>query len=210
MASPTKIFCIGFHKTGTTSLYAALKMLGLNVTGTICHKWSAEEIARKGADACIDHMKNFDAAEDMPWPHFFKDLDAAYPGSKFILSLRDADSWFASVNKHFGDQLTELNAFAYGREKAIASENKSHWQSVFAAHHEDVRAYFRDRPEDLLEMDLTKGDGWDSLCPFLGIQHPTAPFPVKNTSEGRKSWSYRLKRKFWLATGQTPHPERLI
>jgi UDP-N-acetylmuramate-alanine ligase len=29
----TKVFCIGFHKTGTTSLAVALKTLGYRVTG---------------------------------------------------------------------------------------------------------------------------------------------------------------------------------
>ena len=29
----TKVFCIGFHKTGTTSMAVALKQLGYKVTG---------------------------------------------------------------------------------------------------------------------------------------------------------------------------------
>lgn len=210
MASARKIFCIGFHKTGTTSLYAALTALGFRVTGTVLHKWTAQELEARGAAECVKLMKGFDACEDMPWPHFYRALDAAYPGSKFILTVRDPENWYASIDNHFGHQTTELNAFAYGREHARARENREHWIATYKAHNDGIRAYFRDRPEDLLEMSLADGDGWDKLCPFVGADRPDAPFPVKNTSARRHSLAYRVKRKLWLMAGATPHPERLL
>ena len=210
MTDRTKVFCIGFHKTGTTSLYAALTTLGYRVSGTFCHKMSAEDIAKNGASLCIDRMQEFDAAEDMPWPHFYRDLDKAYPGSKFVLTTRDKDAWFRSIDNHFGHQETPLNASAYGASFAKARDNKDHWQSVYAQHYEDVRNYFKDRPDDLLELDLAAGDGWQKLCPFLDQDIPSTPFPVKNTSATRQSLAYRVKRKLWIWAGRTPHPERLV
>jgi len=210
MTARPKVFCIGFHKTGTTSLYAALTALGYRVSGTVGHKWMAEDLKTNGAQLCIDIATKFDAAEDMPWPHFYRELDAAYPGSKFILTLREPQSWFSSIDKHFGHQETELNAFAYGRDKARARNHKDHWIATFRAHNTAVRDYFRTRPNDLLEMSLGDGDGWEKLCPFLGAPAPDEPFPVKNTERGRKSLGYRLKRKLWTLMGQTPHPERLV
>jgi len=201
----------GFHKTGTTSLYAALTTLGFKVTGTVAHKWSAEQLASEGAQYCIDVMRKFDACEDMPWPHFFKELDAAYPGSKFILTLRDYESWHRSIDAHFGDQQTEHNAFAYGRDKASARDHKAHWIATHQRHVEAVRHYFSERPADILEMTLAAGDGWERLCPFLGVNQPAGePFPVKNAAAGRKSFAYRAKRQLWRLAGLTPHPERLL
>jgi hypothetical protein len=40
-----------------------------------------------------------------------------------------------------------------------------------------VREHFADRPGDLLVLDITAGEGWDRLCPFLGLPEPGVPFP---------------------------------
>jgi hypothetical protein len=55
--------------------------------------------------------------------------------------------------------------------------------------------YFRDRPDDLLVMDVEKGDNWKELCGFLGIDIPDAPFPWKNRRTLRRS--LRRKLKYW-------------
>ncbi len=209
MTAPPKVFCIGFHKTGTTSLYAALTQLGFRVSGTVGLDWTAEDVATKGARCCIEMMEKFDAAEDMPWPHFYRELDEAFPGSKFILTVRDTSAWFQSLDNHFGHQATELNAFAYGREYARARGHKDRWVAVYEAHIADVREYFQARPGDLLEMNLAEGDGWEKLCTFLDRTAPDAPFPAKNTGARRLSLAYRVKRKLLLLAGIAPLPERL-
>ena len=209
MTAPPKIFCIGFHKTGSNSLGAALAQLGYRVSGAVGFDWTAEDLAYGGAKHCIETMEEFDAAKDMPWPHFFRQLDEAYPGSKFILTLRDADAWFQSLESHFGHKATELNAFAYGRDCARARGHKDHWVRVYIKHIADVREYFQARPGDLLEMNLPDGDSWEKLCPFLDKTAPTTPFPIKNTNARRRSLTYRLKRKLLLLAGLTPHSERL-
>jgi hypothetical protein len=35
-------------------------------------------------------------------------------------------------------------------------------------------------PERLLVMNVTAGDGWANLCPFLGLPIPAIPFPHEN------------------------------
>jgi hypothetical protein len=205
-----KVFCIGFHKTGTTSLYAALTKFGLRVSGTVGERWSAERLARDGAALCIEAARRFDAVEDMPWPIFFRELDAAYPGSKFVLSVRESEAWFASIDRHFGDVDAEMHRFVYGENHGRARDSKARWIEVKRAHDEAVRAHFAGRPGDFLVMDLAGGDGWGKLCPFLGVETPREPFPVANASTARLRWSYRLKKKLFEIAGQTAHPERLI
>ena len=53
----------------------------------------------------------------------------------------------------------------------------------YERHNSEVRAYFADRPEDLLVMDITAGDGWDVLCPFLGVEAPADEFPMMNSKD---------------------------
>ncbi len=38
---------------------------------------------------------------DFPVPLIYKRLDRGYPDSKFILTVRDTESWLTSVEKHF-------------------------------------------------------------------------------------------------------------
>jgi hypothetical protein len=70
------------------------------------------------------------------------------------------------------------------------------WRRSYEAHAEAVRQYFADRPDDLLEMDITAGDGWDVLCPFLGMPSPTIPFPHVNSLERATGWHVRVA-KLW-------------
>jgi hypothetical protein len=154
-------------------------------------------------------MKDFDAAQDMPWPVFFRELDAAFPGSKFVLTVRDPESWFRSIEGHFGAYPDEMQAFVYGREQAAPAGNKAHYLDVHARHERDVRAWFIGRPNDLLVMDLERGDGWPELCAFLGAPVPAEEFPAKNRSSDRKTLSFRLRRKLGQLFGRYLAPEQI-
>ncbi len=210
MEQRPKVFCIGYHKTGTTSLYAALKTLGYRVTGPVGEGWTAERFRAEGAELCVETMQRFDAAEDMPWPLFYRELDAAYPGSKFVLTVREPEAWFSSIANHFGDGDKPLHRLAYGDDKGIAIQHKDHWIRTMTAHNDAVKAHFEDRPEALLVMELAKGDGWDVLCPFLGAAVPEDAFPVKNSSAQRASLAYRIKLRLWRLFGVAARPERLV
>ena len=76
-----KIFGIGLSRTGTTSLTLALSELGLHAY----HFPRGREV--------IDSV---DAATDTPVAAWYQDLDAAYPDSKFILTLRHRPEWLDS------------------------------------------------------------------------------------------------------------------
>jgi Sulfotransferase domain len=56
----------------------------------------------------------------------------------------------------------------FQREMSIAAAER---------HHRDIKRYFSTRPDDLLEMNIIAGEGWDKLCPFLGVPLPSVPFP---------------------------------
>ena len=71
----------------------------------------------------------------------------------------------------------------------------------FRDHNREVVEYFAGR-DDLLVMDVEKGDGWEKLCGFLGTGIPDTPYPWKNRRTWRRSLRRNikyLKRKLGLA-----------
>jgi len=180
-----KIFCIGFHKTATSSLGHALKYLGYKVKGSsnVENDHIAEEIS-----LIIDKwVPKFDAFQDNPWPMAYKELDQKFPGNKFILTIRDTDKWLNSAVRHFGTKETAMRRWIYGAAYGCPAGNEEIYRKRFDRHNREVQEYFEDRPNDLLVMDITKGDGWEKLCPFLGKELPDIPFPQSNTAEIRAS-----------------------
>jgi len=51
-------------------------------------------------DFQFDFLKEYDRATDSPIPSIFLELDTHYPGSKFILTVRDPDEWIKSEENH--------------------------------------------------------------------------------------------------------------
>lgn len=194
MQSP-KIFCIGFHKTGTTSLATALEILGYRVTGP--NGIHDPNIAQNVLPMAYELVNQFDAFQDNPWPILYKKLDKKYPGSKFILTLRNPESWIKSQVKHFGRRKTHMRKWIYGA--GCPKGNEDIYLKRFKKHNAEVRHYFENRPDDLLIMNLAKGDGWDELCDFLNKDIPEREFPHVNTSMERaqsRTLEKRLMRKF--------------
>ena len=179
-----KIFCIGFHKTGTTSLGTALEMLGYRVAGPSHQR--DRNIAKKLHRIIESEVPRYDAFQDNPWPILYKELDKLYPGSKFILTIRDPAHWINSVCKHFGYQETPMRRLIYGKEYGCPVGNEEHYVKIYISHNDEVIKYFENR-SDLLVLDLESGDGWEKLCTFLEADIPDSPFPAANTSANRES-----------------------
>lgn len=171
-----KVFCIGFHKTGTKSLAVALKKLGYRVTGP--NGMYDPKIERNAIAMANQLTEKYDAFQDNPWPVIYKELDGKHPNSKFVLTLREPDSWIRSQVKDFGSKETPMRKWIYG--VGCPKGNEDIYLKRFREHNNDVENYFKDRPQDLLVMNLTKGDGWEKLCPFLGVEIPNTPFPHAN------------------------------
>jgi hypothetical protein len=131
----------------------------------------------------LDLMQSFDAAGDNPWPVLFRDLDEAFPGSKFILTTRDPDRWYASACKHFGPNKIRLHEWIYGAASPVG--NRTAYVDRLKRHTAEVRAHFTDRTTDFVEFDVAHGDGWDKLCGFLVKPVPKRSFPKLKTSAMR-------------------------
>lgn len=160
----------------------ALKQLGYNVTGP--NGINDPDIAKNVLPMAYHIATDFDAFQDNPWPILYKELDEKFPGSKFILTLRNPESWIKSQVNHFGKKETPMRVWIYG--VGCPEGNEDIYINRFKRHYEEVMEYFKDRPDDLLVLDLPKGEGWDKLCAFLGTDVPTNPFPQVNKASDRQ------------------------
>ncbi len=181
-----KIFGIGLSKTGTSSLAQALQRLGYRTKDCMgARSYVRGDLSSIDMDTVLAH----DALTDTPIPSFYRDLDARFPGSQFILTVRDRAGWLQSCRKQFNERSAAAQSEAhrllfedlYGTN-VFDEEGFSRGYERFVA---GVHAYFKDRPGDLLVLDVTAGEGWEKLCPFLGRPIPDAPFPKANVTQIR-------------------------
>jgi Sulfotransferase domain/N-terminal domain of galactosyltransferase len=183
MPVPTRIFGVGLHKTATTSLHAALKILGFDSAHWTNGNWARDiwnEMATMGKSPTLERSY---AVSDLPISILYRELDKAYPGSKFILTVRNEVDWLRSVRDHW---TYEKNPFRWewdvypfsNRIHQAVYGRKDFDTDVFLAryrrHNAEVKEYFRGRPDDLLVMEETK---WDKLCSFFQRPVPAMPYP---------------------------------
>lgn len=185
-----KVFGVGFQKTGTTSLAHAWRRLGYRVTGPNGIK--DPDIAVNALAMCRELLPRFDAFQDNPWATLYQELDREVPGSKFILTVRDPDKWIVSLKEHF-KRPTPMREWIYGA--GMPAGNEQLYVDRMLRHNEEVQAYFADRPDDFLLMDVIGGDGWEKLCPFLGHEIPDEPFPHANKGAVRERRRQRLRQQ---------------
>ena len=189
----------GVGRTGTTSLRIAIDQLGLGP----CHHmdqviediprhvplWSAA-LAGKPDWAAI--YNGFASAVDWPTAGFFRELYAAYPSAKFILTHRNPESWADSFCETIYKLLAEdseipaemrdwvkmcsgvvaRTGFPQGLDRDALIEK-------FVGHNNAVRAAI---PADQLLVYQVK-EGWGPLCDFLGIAAPEEAFPRTNNRQ---------------------------
>lgn len=187
-----KIIGVGFQKTGTSTLRDALKILNYSVKDTTTR--ALIPILKNDYKKVLKIIDKFDAIEDTPWYIIYKELDKLLPGSKFILTIRDEQSWYKSVSRHIGNLRSAHHEWIYGKGKGLPKDYKENTINVYNNHNKEVVEYFKNRPNDLLIIDFTKGDRWDKLCKFLDKDIPKELFPHSNNSKINK-----LKKNVILA-----------
>jgi len=180
----TKVFGIGLSKTGTTSLARALDIMGYRTRDYLgVTRYSTGDLSSVN----LEEIDKNNAFTDTPIPSFYKQLDKKYPNSKFILTTRDLDAWLKSCKKQFTERIVarqneatgQLHTDLYG---CFAFEPEK-YASGYTRHVDGVLDYFKDRPEDLLVVDICGGEqNWVQLSTFLEQPVPDIPFPVTNVS----------------------------
>lgn len=201
----TKYFCIGRNKTGTTSLKRAFEELGFKVG----YQREAEKLYDRyyfdgNFKPIINYCKSAQVFQDVPFscPETYKHLDQAYPGSKFILTIRDdAEQWYQSITrfhaKKFGKNgrvptASDLREAFYIRKGMPYNTVRLHGtpdsdpydKELMINHYEnynsDVMDYFRNRPDDLLVINVSDKNSYKKFVDFLGVNSKLKNFPWEN------------------------------
>jgi hypothetical protein len=210
----------GFGRTGTASLQRALEILGF---GPCYHMFEIRRQPRRAPawrHAVRDGTADWDAifagyrsAVDWPACRFYKELAAAYPEARVILTTRDAESWHGScmstiyavaqampwllklvpVARHVRAMLFEAiwDGTFDGRFADAA-----HARAVFEAHNDEVRRTIP--PERLLVFEVH--EGWQPLCQFLGVDEPDEPFPQLNEGPELEQLARTIRARVRVAT----------
>ncbi len=173
------VFGIGLSKTGTHTLNECLEALGY-------HSVHYPDPAIMNARQFERVLTGYDAATDISVAAYFRELDHMFPGSRFILTTRAIGAWARSVEDHLRRREHELalpdcpkarlREIVYGSR----SFDRATYIVAYGRHVQNVRTYFAGRQRDLLEIDICAGEGWEKLCPFLGVAQPCIDMPWRN------------------------------
>jgi hypothetical protein len=178
-----RIFGVGLNKTGTTSLKRCFEALGLHPIAPArgpTHQSITRAIFSEGDfEPALRFAEDFRCFEDRPWNvwDMYRRLDERFPGSRFILTVRDPDSWWDSVERWLSVTKPRMTR-TYCRHLGVPSVSRESMVESFHAYNRAVTRYFQGRM-DLLVLEIGR-DGWDRLCTFLGHPVPEIPFPHVN------------------------------
>jgi hypothetical protein len=176
------------HKTATTSLHESLQILGYDSEHWKSAHWAKAIWTEMKAEGRSSTLERHYALCDLPITILYKELDKAYPGSKFILTIRDENKWIESVRRHWDYDLNQFrrvwdaDPFSHFIHKQIYGQ-KNFDAEIFLAryrrHNAEVIEYFKSRPDDLL---VFNSNNWPKLCQFLKRPIPDVPYPLRNGS----------------------------
>jgi hypothetical protein len=191
-----RVIGAGVGRTGTYSLKLALNQLGLGPCHhmeEVLHNMAAQvplwAAAANGHPEWETIFKGYESAVDWPTAGFFRELNAAYPSAKFVLTTRSPESWAQSFSETIykllagkDDAPPEMRAWL---DMAAGVIDKTGFpggldmaglMQAFTAHDDAVKAAI---PADRLLVYQVK-EGWEPLCAFLDLPVPADPFPRTN------------------------------
>jgi hypothetical protein len=196
-----EIIGAGFGRTGTSSLKIALEHLGF---GPAHHMHEVRdnpgllplwEAAARGETVNWDEaFAGYRSQVDWPGARYWRELAEYYPGAKVILTVRDPDEWFDSVQATIApflasrgtNEAAHVNAIAEMAHQLIAAgifqdrlSDRAHATGLFRAHVGEVQATVP--ASRLLTFDVRQG--WEPLCDFLECPVPPISFPRLNSSK---------------------------
>ncbi|MBN9316443.1 MAG: hypothetical protein J0I99_11930 [Devosia sp.] len=183
-----KVFGLGLSKTGTSSLGAALEILGFH------HAMYDRRLTKDYFAGRFDRIDRVlwrnTAFEDWPYPAMFERLMQRYgTDAYYVLTVRKSpETWLASLERHAllsSPKNAKIRALCYGLD--YPQQDASHFLERYNAHNRNVA--------DLAErlglssrfrvLCFENGDGWSELCGLLGLPLPDVPFPIRNRTADR-------------------------
>ncbi len=211
-----KVIGVGFGRTGTMSLKAALERLGAGpcfhmidlILGEdrdrLIPKWVDVANGRPDWDGVFD---GWEATVDWPGASRWREICAAFPDARVLLNVREFEPWYRSMaNTIRAARVTPPEELQQDANRPLPNPqlweviDKLLWEGDFQGRFEDkawVREMYDARiaeikatiaPERLTVWELGV-DGWEPLAAMLGVEVPDEPFPrLHDTAEFRSEF----------------------
>jgi hypothetical protein len=183
-----KVFGLGLSKTGTSTLTEALNIIGVRSIHYPNDDLTFDEL--KHGNYRLSVLSDYQGVTDTPVAPHFVLFDRAWPGSKFILTVRDKASWLRSAEAHWhvlkekglyarDERFQSFTDFVSACVYGCVYFNADRFSYAYDVHVRSVQEYFAGRPDDLLVFDICGGRAsCKQLCDFLGLPVPgNIPFP---------------------------------
>jgi GR25 family glycosyltransferase involved in LPS biosynthesis len=162
------IFHIGLNKSGTNTLNQALNELGIKS----CH--FADPLINEGKPITYlfekEIKEGFLDLRKYPFKAYtdinilekeYEWLYKSFPNAKFILTIRDKEGWLNDRILGFENETSYNKDF---REKYIEE-----WSRLYDDYISDVTHFFSNKSNKLLKINIYNNEGYEKLCPFLGL-----------------------------------------
>jgi hypothetical protein len=219
-----KIIGSGFGRTGTMSTYAALNQLGIpcyHMIEVFTNKmhldfwWKVANAPAGNQHDWNQVFADYAAAVDNPACCVWRELMAAYPDAKVLLTLhpKGPEAWYESMIETmtaWGTWPVKVAGWVkpFGRRKMNEMSHNLIWKrshkgtlddrakavAHYRQHIEDVKAAVP--PEKLLIFSVDQG--WEPLCKFLSVPVPATPFPNVNDRAAVKKFVAKMTRDAYL------------
>jgi hypothetical protein len=156
------------------------------------------------AEADFDRLfEGYDATSGWIPVAFYKDLLAKYPDAKVILTERPAEDWYKSMRNTFLTTTVSKSGITpdhpqYAFYKLVANltldgvlrhpekfSDEAYFKQMFLDHNEEVKRVVP--AEQLYVMQI--GEGWESVCRFLGKDVPELPYPNQNNTDSFNTYT---------------------
>jgi Sulfotransferase domain len=139
-------------------------------------------------------FRGYRSQADWPGARYWRELAQRFPTAKVILTVRDADDWFDSVQatiapfmaargKHPTAHVNAIAEMGYQTVEVQIFDNRlsdrDYATQRFKKHIAEVQSEIPSNR--LLTFDVR--EGWKPLCDFLGVEAPDVPFPKTNSSK---------------------------
>jgi hypothetical protein len=191
-----RVIGAGLGRTGTLSLKFALEYLGFGpcyhmseVLGdgpTKIPQWTGVVNGERDWHALF---AGYDATVDYPGCYYWRDLAAAFPEARIILSTRDPEGWFHSVSETiFSPSMRAMiensPAKAFFQRSVLADFGDRIGDRAF------MIDYFERWNQTVIDtvpaerlLVFEARQGWEPLCAFLSVPVPALPYPRVNSRD---------------------------
>ncbi len=162
-----KVFCIGFNKTGTSSLHAYFQHHKLKSMHNLIWQEATHYLGPKRLET---FLRQFDAYSDGEMANIERVYEL-YPDAFYILNVRELDSWVKSrikwLHRAYPNQVNGPMGQDY---RALGDKAISTWVTRRNSYHQYVIDYFKKYNGNLLIVNICSDQDWVAKCDkFLGL-----------------------------------------